>query len=345
MEGVKETEQPRHADERPEQQEIQDSRLQPEKEKPLGLPTFPGQVQGHPPPGCQFFPLRSDIRHRLEIWQKEMSLEAQININRDLQCITQQREQMEYQTAVPEDLRYQNHDQMELKHQYDVNAWQHTYPTVARASCKGHQTQYEDANQQQRVHAQNGLTFPQKLRNELATLVTSQPGQNQKPLHFTPYQDFDICPMGRLPYDACPWRGEFGNRHNHIRYEHAGQLIYSNFALLPANRAILMSFYNEIFLCYTVTAHHPDKLYCIVQHACKSSMQKCLMLYQYRCEICAANRYEKITETRLVGDLHDDFQTLVKQGKCVRWDAEVVKHLIGNDEINVSFKIAIAEQI
>jgi hypothetical protein len=67
--------------------------------------------------------------------------------------------------------------------------------------------------------------------------------------------------------------------------------------------------------------------------------------YQYRCDISAANRYEKITETRLVGDNDDDFVTLVKQGRCVRWDAEVVKHFVGNDAIDVSFKISIAEKI
>lgn len=69
------------------------------------------------------------------------------------------------------------------------------------------------------------------------------------------------------------------------------------------------------------------------------------MTYQYRCEISAANRYEKITETRLVGHLCDDFETLMKGGKCVRWDAEVVKRFIGNYAINVSFKVSIPELI
>jgi hypothetical protein len=67
--------------------------------------------------------------------------------------------------------------------------------------------------------------------------------------------------------------------------------------------------------------------------------------YQYSCEICAANRYEKISETRLVGDIYDNFETLLKQGKCVRWNAEVVRHFVGKDAVDVSFKIWIAEQM
>jgi hypothetical protein len=337
---------------RPEQQEIQDSQLQSENEKPPGVPTFSGQVQGHRggpsgllPPINQLFSLPNDIRHRVETWQEKILLHAQININRHLQGITQQQGKFGYETELPEEVRYQNRRETEPKYLYDVNARQHINPTAGRANPSGHQTQHEQAFQQQMLHAQNGLNFPQQSGSQLSPLMTSQPGQNQKPLQFTQYQNFDICPMGRLPYDACTWRGEYDYTPDHIRYQHAAQIVYCNFTLLPANRAILMSTYNEIFLCYTLTAHEPDKLYCVVQHAWNSSIRTCLKLYQYRCEICAANRYEKITETRLVAGLDDDFETLVRRGKCVRWDAEVVRNFIGDDDINVSFKISIAEQI
>ena len=347
MEGVKERVQPGHEDGWTEQQEVQDGQLRYEKGNPPGPPTFPRQLRSHPgapavqlhPPGHQTFPFPNDIRHRLETWHEEILLQAQTDINRYLECVTHQQEQTGYKNDLPEEVTYRNIRETESKHLYGLNARQHRNPTAADAhsGTRGHQTQQGHATWHTMAHAQNG--FPQQSGR------TSQAGQIQKPLHFTQYQDFDICPMGRLPYDACQWQGEYYYRQNHIVHNHAAQLVYSNRIILPANRAVILTTYNEDFLCYTVTTHQPDKLYCVVQHACKLSRRKCVTSYQYRCEISAANRYEKITETRLVGNINDDFEALVKQGKCVRWDAEVVRHFVGNDAIDVSFKISIAEQI
>lgn len=354
MEGVKEREQPGHEGGRTEQLAVQEGRLQYHIGNPPGPPTFPGQLQSHPgvpadqlqPQEHQLFQFPNDIRRRLETWHEEILLQAQIDINRYSECVTHQQEQTGYKTDRPEKVTYRSHRAKEPKHLYGLNARQYTNPTTAHVNCvsRGHQTQHGHANRHDRLLAQNGLRFPHQPNSQFAPLRTSQEGQNQKHLHFQQYEDFDICPMGRLPYDACQWRGEYYYRQEHIVRNHAAHLVYSNRTTLPANRAVILKTDNEHFLCYTVTTHQPDKLYCVVQHARKLSRRKCVT-YQYRCEMCAANRYEKITETRLVGDIYDDFETLVKQGKCVRWDAEVVKHFVGNDAIDVSFKISIAEQI
>jgi hypothetical protein len=348
MEGVKEREQPGHEDGRTEQQAVPDGQLQSQKRNPPGPPTFPEQLQSHPgvpavqlhPAGHQLFRFPNDIRRRLETWHEEMLLQTQTDINRYLECVSHQQEQTGYKADLSE-ITYRRHRETESKHFYGLNARQHTNPTAARAnsSSRGQASLHES------VLTQNGLRFPQQSDSQFAPLRTSQAGQNQKQLHFQQYRDFDSCPMGRLPYNACQWRGEYYYRQEHIVRNHAAQLVYSNRITLPANRAVILISDNEHFLCYTVTTYKPDKLYCVVQHAPKLSRQKCMMSFQYRCEICAVNRYEKITETRLVGDIDDDFETLVKQGKCVRWDAEVVKHFVGNDAVDISFKISIAEQI
>jgi len=353
MERVKEREQPGHEDGRSEQQAVQDGQLQFEKGNPPG-PPFPRQLQSHPGvPAVQLHPARhqlfrfpNDIRRRLETWHEEILLQAQTDINRYLECVSHQQEQTGYKADLSE-VTYRCHRETEPKHLYGLKARQRTNPTAAHANSgsRGHQTLYGQATLHERVLAQNGLRFPQQSDSQFAPLRSSQAGQNQKQLHFQQYQDFDICPMGRLPYDACQWRGEYYCRQEHIVRNHAAQLVYSNRTTLPANRAVILTSDNEHFLCYTVTTYKPDKLYCVVQHARKLSRRKCVTSFQYRCEICTVNRYEKITETRLVGDIDDDFETLVKQGKCVRWDAEVVKHFVGNDAVEVSFKISIAEQI
>ena len=354
MEGVEERQQPGHEDGRPKQQAVQDGQPQSEKRTPPGPPTFPGQLQSHPgvpadqlhPPGHQHFRLPNDIRRRLETWHEEILLQAQTGIDRYLECVTHQQEQTGYKADLSE-VMYRRHRETEPKHLYGLNGRQHTNPTAAYANSasRGHQTQHGHATRHEMAHAQNGLRFAQQSGSQFAPLRASLASQKQKHFHFQKYQDFDICPMGKLPYDACQWRGEYYYRQEHIARNHAAQLVYSNRATLSANGAVILTAYNEHFLCYTLITHQPDKLYCVVQHARKLCGRKCVTSYQYRCEICAANRYEKITETRLVGDIYDDFETLVKQGKCVRWDAEVVKHFVGNDAIDVSFKISIAEQI
>jgi hypothetical protein len=261
--------------------------------------------------------------------------------------VSHQQEQIGYKADISEEVTYRRHRETESKHLYGLNARQHTNPTAAHANSgsRGRKILRGQATLHEGVLAQNGLSFPQPSDVQFAPLRTSEAGQIQKQLHFQQYQDFDICPMGRLPYDACQWRGEYYYRQEHIVRNHSAQLVYGNLITLPANTAVILTTDNEHFLCYTVTTYKPDKLYCVVQHARKLSGRKCVTSYQYRCEICASNRYEKITETRLVGDIYDDFETLVKQGKCVRWDAEVVKHFVGNDAVDVSFKISIAEQI
>ena len=353
MEGVKERQQPGHEDGRNEQQAVQDGQIQSHKGNLPGPPTFPGQLPSHPgvppvqlqPAGHQLFQF-PNIRRRLETWHEEILLQAQTDINRYVECVTHQQEQIGYKTDRPEECRYRSHSGKGPKHLYGLNARQHTNPTAAHANSGStrHQIQHGQAIRHERVLAQNGLIFPQQSDSHFAPSRITQAEQNQKHLHFQQYQDFDICPMGRLPYEACQWRGEYHYRQEHIVRNHAAQLVYSNRTTLPANRAVILTTDNEHFLCYTVTTHQPDKLYCVVQQARKLSRRKCVT-YQYRCEICAGNRYEKITETRLVGDIYDDFETLVQQGKCVRWDAEVVKHFVGNDAIDISFKISIAEQI
>ena len=355
MEGAEERQQPGQEDGRTEQQAVQDGPLQSEKGNPPGPPTFPGQLQSHPgvpadqlhPPGHQLFRLPNDIRRRLETWHQEILLQAQTDIDRYLECVTHQQEQAGYKADLSGEAPYRRHRETETKHLYGLNGRQCTTPMAAYADSgsRGHQTQHGHATRHEWVLAQNGLRFNLQSGSHFAPVRTSQASQNQKHLHFQQYQDFDICPMGKLPYDACQWRGEYYYRQEHIVRNHAAHLVYSNSITLPANRAVIMATHNEHFLCYTVTTHQPDKLYCVVQHARKPSRRKCVTSYQYRCEICTANRYEKIIETRLVGDIYDDFETLVKQGKCVRWDAEVVKHFVGNDAIDVSFKISSAEQI
>jgi hypothetical protein len=355
MEGVQEREQPGHEDGRTEQQKVQDGLLQREKGNPPRPPKFPGQLQSNPsirtiqlhPQAHQLFRFPNDIRRRLETWHEEILLQTQTDVNRHFECVTHQQEQTGYKTDLPTEVTYRNHCEKELEYLYGLNAREHRNFTAAHANSgsKVHETQHRQATRHERVHAQNGLRFPQQSGSQFAPIWTLQAGQNQEHLYFTQYPDIDICPMGRLPYDACQWRGEYYYRQEHIVRYHAAQLVYSNRTTLPANRAIILTAYKEHFLCYTVTVKQPDKLYCVVQHANKSSRRKCVTSYQYRCEISAANRYEKITETRLVGNNDDDFVTLVKQGRCVRWDAEVVKHFVGNDAIDVSFKISIAEKI
>ena len=355
MEGVEERQQPGHEARRTEQQAVQDGRLQSEKGNPPGPPTFPEQLQSHPgvpadqlrPPGHQLFRLPNNIRRQLETWHEQILFQAQTDTDRYLEYVTYQQEQAGYKADLSGEATYRRHRETEPKHLYGLNGRQHITPTAkyVDSGSKGHQTQHGYASRHERVLAQNGLRFPQQSGSHFAPLRTSQASPNQKHLHFQQYQDFDICPMGKLPYNACQWRGEYYYTQDHILRNHAAQLVCSNRTTLPANMAVIMATHNEHFLCYTVTTHQPDKLYCVVQHARKLSRRKCATSYQYRCEICAANRYEKITETRLVGDIYDDFETFVKQGKCVRWDAEVVKHFVGNDAIDVTFKISIAEQI
>ncbi|KDR11343.1 uncharacterized protein LOC110837182 isoform X2 [Zootermopsis nevadensis] len=152
-----------------------------------------------------------------------------------------------------------------------------------------------------------------------------------------------LCPMAKLPHEPCLWKGIKRWRKGHIEMNHYMYLSTNNYVALTFNRVAILSVYTEYFLCYTVTKDDPKKLFCVAQHACQS--HNCMLTYQYRCEIRAANGYEKITETRLVAHIADDFTTLNKLGKCVRFDAEVITYFVGTDELNVNFEISIPEPV
>jgi hypothetical protein len=152
-----------------------------------------------------------------------------------------------------------------------------------------------------------------------------------------------LCPMGMLPSGACPWRGKNRYRQLHIVKNHTNYLVPSNFIKMPFNCVAIMNAYTEYFICYTVTCSVPGKLYCIVQHACTSC--DCMLSYQYRCEIYAENRYEKICITRLVGHFKDDFNTLTQTGNCVSLDTAVVNSFTSNDEFYIHVTVLIPEPV
>jgi hypothetical protein len=152
-----------------------------------------------------------------------------------------------------------------------------------------------------------------------------------------------LCPLGMLPSGACPWKGENRYRTMHVDMNHMNCIVSSNFVILSHNNVIIMKAYAEYFLCYTVTVSHPDKFYCVVQHACTS--YNCMLTYQYRCEIYAENQYEKISITRLVGHFQDDFNTLTRMGKCLILDRAIVESFTKTDGFYVHVTVLIPETI
>jgi hypothetical protein len=152
-----------------------------------------------------------------------------------------------------------------------------------------------------------------------------------------------LCPMGMLPTGACPWRGKNRYRQLHIVKNHTNYLVPSNFIKMTFNCVAIMNAYTEYFICYTVACSVTGKLYCIVQHACTS--RDCMLSYQYRCEIYAENRYEKICITRLVGHFKDDFNTLTQTGNCVSLDSAIVSCFTSNDEFYIHVTVLIPEPV
>jgi hypothetical protein len=148
-----------------------------------------------------------------------------------------------------------------------------------------------------------------------------------------------LCPMGMLPAGPCPWRGEKRLRMAHVSTNHMNYLVPSNYIKMPSNYIAILNAYAEYFVCYTVA--ESGNLHCIVQHAC--SAYNCLLTYQYRCEIYAENRYEKISITRLVGHLKDDFHTMSQSGRCVILDNAVVNCFASNDGLYIHITVLVPE--
>jgi hypothetical protein len=219
--------------------------------------------------------------------------------------------------------------------------------------------QHQTVNIQMQTHY--GQTFTQQVANnptpqmayDLQYNVNAQIGPNYVtqsvsectlPLHTQGFQNLPVlCPLGMLPSGACPWKGENRYRKMHVDMNHTNFIVPSNFIRLPRNCVIIMNAYTEYFLCYAVTVTDPDKLYCVVQHACTS--YNCMLAYQYRCEIYAENRYEKISVTRLVGHFQDDFNTLIQKGNYLSLDRAIVNSFTGNDGFHVNVTVLIPEPV
>jgi hypothetical protein len=152
-----------------------------------------------------------------------------------------------------------------------------------------------------------------------------------------------LCPLGMLPAGTCPWKGENRYREMHVDTNHKNCIVSSNSIRLSRNSVIIMNAYTEYFLCYAVTVTDPDKLYCVVQHACTA--YNCMLTYQYRCEIYAENQYERISLTRLVAHSQHDFNTLTQMGNCLSLDRATVNCFTVTDGFYVNVTVLIPEPV
>jgi hypothetical protein len=182
--------------------------------------------------------------------------------------------------------------------------------------------------------------IPHGLENERTQRDQQKPDdQNSKGLNSSS-QPVDarkvMCPFGRLPVNACTWVGELKDRRKHVVFHHCEDVEHGNKVELAPNSARLLIAYDEMFLCYTYTNPITKKLYCAIHHACKTN--RCSGLYQYRCELRAMSRCEKIVDTRLVSSLSETFCALMTSGRCARFDDEVARSFMG-DNVAVFFTI------
>jgi hypothetical protein len=279
----------------------------------------------------------------------------QTELNRRLLYETEHDKNVKYQIPHPEEIYDQNQttEEFESKYlEYLTSRMQesddHPIHKVQAQGLLEHQSGVNPQMYQVVQHMQQELRFPEvtDIHNQQlnqAAQISSR-SRDLILLEGDPNETV-LCPMGKLPEAPCRWVGKRSWREMHVVMSHSMNLYYSNrYTTMSFKSAAILNAYTEYFLCYTIPRNDPNKLYCVVQHACQT--HNCMLTYQYRCEIRAANGYEKITDTRLVGHFADNFTTLTKLGKCVRFDADVVYYFAaGNDELNVDFTILIPEPI
>jgi hypothetical protein len=296
----------------------------------------------------------SQTQGQIQNVNQEDNSQHQTEMYRILGYETEHQEKLKYQIPPPRQVQGQNQPEEEFERKYledSLNLMRmsedHPFHQIQSQALLQYQSAVKPQTHQLLQHLQKADRRPQmtdtdnqpfypstKLHSGSQGLLMHLEGDPNEPV---------LCPMAKLPDKPCSWTGYRTQRTEHVMMLHSMILHTNNFIALSFNRAAILSVYSEYFLCYAVTTNDPKKLYCVAQHACQS--HKCVLTYQYMCEIRAANGYEKITDIRLVGHFADDFTTLTKLGQCVRFDAEVVNYFTGNYEFNVTFTISIPELV
>jgi hypothetical protein len=310
------------------------------------------------PPTQQISSSPTEVQYRILTRQQKNTHTNHSNVDSGEGLL--QQEQSRHKIHVPEQAGYHNQPNREstmheTNEEPSLSKTSHNYP--------GYQTGLQELPKHQTVNTQMqslyGHTFLQEApHNHTPQMaydqqynVIGQVGLNYVPqgpsefnllLHLQGFPRLPVvCPLAMLPSGACPWKGESRYRKMHVEMNHMNYIASSNVIRLSHNCVTIMNAYTEYFLCYAVTVSDPDKLYCVVQHACTS--YNCMLTYQYRCDIYAENRYEKISITRLVGHFQDDFNTLTQMGNCLSLDRETVNSFTGNDGFYVNVTVLIPE--
>jgi hypothetical protein len=279
------------------------------------------------PPTQQISSSPAEVQYRILTRQQENTHTNRSNVDSGEGLV--QQVQLRQRTHLPEQAKDINHSNGEkIMHE----TIQEPYLSKTDQNYTGYQTGTQITyDQQYNVTTQVGLSYvPQGLSDF------------NLPLDLQEFPRLPVlCPLAMLPSGACSWKGENRYRKMHVDMNHKNCIVSSNVITLSHNCVTIMNAYTEYFLCYAVTVTDPDKLHCVVQHACTS--YNCMLTYQYRCEIYAENRYEKISVTRLVGHFQDDFKTLTQMGNCLTLDRATVNRFTGNAGFHVNVAVLIPE--
>jgi hypothetical protein len=309
------------------------------------------QIFEHPKQKLEF---PSKTQCQTQSVKQEDNPRHQTELNRRLGHEMEYINTLEYQIQLSEQVQDQNRKREEFELEYledSVNLMtmseNHSFHQIQSQTLLQYQSGVNPQTNQVLPHLQSDDGRPE------------MPGTDSQPLYLAAQTDsrsqgllmnldwdpneLTLCPMATLPSRPCSWAGSRSCRAQHIMMNHSINFSTSNYIALSSNKSAILNVYTEYFLCYTITCYKPKKLYCIAQHSCES--RNCVLTYQYTCEIRAANGYEKISHTRLVGHFADDFGSLTKLGRCARFDNEVVNYFAGNSEPYVTFTISIPEPV
>jgi hypothetical protein len=217
----------------------------------------------------------------------------------------------------------------------------HEFQSISHGETVEEIKQY--SNIQQVRHPED---ITQGMKSERTLLYQQKQDARKAELLEHPLQPEDsrkevMCLLWNLPERTCTWMGDRSDRRRHVMTTHPQVVYHGNSAELTANGARVLLAYDEMFLCYTFMHPTTDTLHCVTQHACRRP--RCYALYQYRCELRAACRYEKIVDTRLVAPVDETFERLHTSGRSVRFDAEVTRRFVG-DNLAVLFTVVPAEE-
>ncbi|PNF16917.1 hypothetical protein B7P43_G04211 [Cryptotermes secundus] len=312
------------------------------------------------PPKQQVSSSQTNVQYRILTRQKGSTHTHHSNVGSGKGLL--QNEWLRHGNHLPEQAGNHNQSSGE-KMKHETN--QEPYLSKTERNYPRYQTGPQELLQHQTVNTQMqtyyGKTFPQKVTNNPMPQMAhdqqynaaTEVGMNSAPqglpelnlpLHLQGFLNPPVlCPLGMLPSGACPWKGDNRYREMHVDTSHANYTVSTNFIRLSRNCVMLMNVYAEYFLCYAVAVTDPDRLYCVVQHACTS--YNCMLTYQYRCDIYAENRYEKLSVTKLVAHFRDDFNTLTQKGNCLSLDRATVNSFTADNGFYVNVTILIPEQV